>query len=43
VSSLFAAFLGVNPVAHVLGPTGALAKLQPASRNAVTGNHFFDH
>jgi MFS family permease len=41
VGSLFAAFLGYNPVAQLLGPTGVLAHL-PASRVAVlTGKQFF--
>ena len=41
VGSLFAAFLGYNPVAQLLGPTGALAHL-PASHVAVlTGKQFF--
>jgi MFS family permease len=41
VGSLFAAFLGYNPVAELLAPTGVLAHL-PASHLAVlTGKHFF--
>jgi MFS family permease len=41
VGSLFAAFLGYNPVAQLLGPTGVLAHL-PASHVAVlTGKQFF--
>ena len=41
VGSLFAAFLGYNPVAQLLGPTGVLAHL-PASNVAVlTGKQFF--
>jgi MFS family permease len=41
VSTLFAAFLGSNPVAHLLGPTGALARLSPADAHALTGQSFF--
>jgi MFS family permease len=41
VGSLFAAFLGYNPVRTLLGPTGVLAHL-PASHVAVlTGKRFF--
>ncbi len=41
VGSLFAAFLGYNPVHELLTPTGVLAHL-PASNVAVlTGKHFF--
>jgi len=43
VSSLFAAQLGVNPVQHLLAPTGALASLTPAQRHALTGREFFPH
>jgi hypothetical protein len=41
VSSLFAAVLGVNPVQHLLSAGGVLAKLPPASRQALTGREFF--
>jgi MFS family permease len=41
VSTLFAAFLGSNPVAHLLGPSHALARLSPADVHALTGQHFF--
>ena len=41
VSSLFAAFLGVNPVEHLLGSAGALSPLSQANRQALTGNAFF--
>jgi MFS family permease len=43
VSSLFAAFLGVNPVRHLLGPNGTLASLSPANRATLTGRSFFPH
>ncbi|WP_037066201.1 MFS transporter [Pseudonocardia acaciae] len=41
VSSLFAAMLGENPVEHLLGGTGALAALPPASQQVLTGTRFF--
>jgi MFS family permease len=41
VSSLFASVLGVNPVQHLLAPTGVLAKLPAASQRALTGREFF--
>jgi MFS family permease len=41
VSSLFAAFLGVNPVQNLLGPTGVLATLPPANQAILTGTQFF--
>jgi MFS family permease len=41
VSSLFATVLGVNPVQHLLSEFGALSKLPPASRAALTGRAFF--
>jgi len=41
VSSLFASVLGVNPIQHLLAPTGVLAKLPAASRQALTGREFF--
>ncbi len=41
VSSLFASVLGVNPIQHLLAPTGVLASLPPASRAALTGRSFF--
>jgi MFS family permease len=41
VSSLFASVLGVNPVQHLLAPTGVLATLPPAGRAALTGREFF--
>jgi len=43
VSSLFAAFLGENPVQHLLGPTGALAAVTPAQHATLTGREFFPH
>jgi MFS family permease len=41
VSTLFAAFLGVNPIGHLLGPSGALAALPAAHRDTLTGTRFF--
>jgi MFS family permease len=40
VSVLFAAFLGYNPVEHLLGPA-VIAQLSPADTAALTGNTFF--
>lgn len=41
VGSLFAAFLGYNPVESLLGPTGTLATLPPSSVEHLTGTTFF--
>jgi MFS family permease len=41
VSSLFASVLGVNPVQHLLAPTGVLTRLPAASQAALTGRTFF--
>ena len=43
VSSLFAAFLGVNPLENLLGPTGVLVHLSAAARETLTGTIFFPH
>ena len=43
VSSLFAAFLGVNPMQHLLGPAGVLGTLSPAHRSTLLGTTFFPH
>ncbi|MFZ0043000.1 MAG: MFS transporter [Solirubrobacteraceae bacterium] len=43
VSSLFAAVLGVNPVAHLLAPSGVLATLPASSQHVLTGKEFFPH
>jgi MFS family permease len=43
VSSLFAAFLGENPIERLLTPSGVLASLPAASRDALTGREFFPH
>ena len=41
VSSLFASVLGVNPIQHLLAPTGVLARLPASSQAALTGREFF--
>src|ERR1700761_179045 len=41
VSSLFASVLGVNPIQHLLAPTGVLTKLPAASQAELTGRTFF--
>ena len=42
VSVLFAAFLGYNPIGHLLGP-GALHALSAHNRTVLTGPAFFPH
>jgi hypothetical protein len=37
---LFAAFLGYNPIEHLLGPA-VIAQVPPADTAALTGNAFF--
>jgi MFS family permease len=41
VSSLFAAFLGVNPIENLLAPSGVLATLPGANQAILTGREFF--
>jgi hypothetical protein len=41
VSSLFAAFLGVNPVQHLLAPSGVLSSLPTAHQQILNGRQFF--
>jgi MFS family permease len=41
VASLFAAFLGYNPVHQLLAPTGVLAHLPTAQASVLTGRQFF--
>ncbi|HKB31533.1 MAG TPA: MFS transporter, partial [Streptosporangiaceae bacterium] len=43
VSTLFAAFLGVNPVGNLLRPSGVLHTLPPHSVSVLTGMEFFPH
>jgi MFS family permease len=40
-SSVFAAFLGINPIKNVLGPSGVLAALPHAQAVFLTGRSFF--
>jgi MFS family permease len=42
VSTLFAAFLGSNPIQHLLGPD-VLHALPPASAERLTGREYFPH
>ncbi|PWI42884.1 MFS transporter [Streptomyces sp. ICBB 8177] len=41
VSTLFATFLGNNPIAHLLEPSGVLHKVTTAQANTLTGHEFF--
>ncbi len=41
VGSLFAAFLGYNPIAALLGPTGVLKSIDSADAATLTGHEFF--
>jgi MFS family permease len=41
VGSLFAAFLGYNPIQELLKPTGVLGTLSPAHAATLTGKSFF--
>lgn len=41
VGSMFAAFLGYNPIQTLLGPTGVLEKLPASDAAALTGKEFF--
>jgi MFS family permease len=41
VGSLFAAFLGYNPIESILGPTGVLKTLSSSNAAALTGKTFF--
>ncbi|MET0473116.1 MAG: MFS transporter [Mycobacterium sp.] len=43
VATLFSAILGVNPLEHLLAPTGALATLPAANQQVITGREFFPH
>ncbi|HZD99714.1 MAG TPA: MFS transporter [Micromonosporaceae bacterium] len=43
VGSLFAAFLGFNPLASLLGPSGVLNQLPKANADNLTGKQFFPH
>jgi MFS family permease len=41
VATLFSAVLGVNPLEHLLAPSGALAALPAANQQLITGTTFF--
>src|SRR6185437_1462005 len=41
VSTLFAAVLGVNPLEHLLAPSGVLMHLPPENAATITGREFF--
>ena len=41
VSTLFAAFLGNNPIGHLLAPSGVLHTLTPTQVGTLTGKNFF--
>jgi hypothetical protein len=43
VGSLFAAFLGFNPLRELLGPSGVLQHLPAANAANLTGKSFFPH
>ena len=43
VGSLFAAFLGYNPIGRLLAPTGVLDRLPASDRATLTGKEFFPH
>ena len=43
VSTIFAAFLGYNPIQTLLDPTGALAHLPASRADLLTGKEFFPH
>jgi MFS family permease len=43
VGSLFAAFLGYNPLAQLLGPSGVLNQIPAANAATLTGKQFFPH
>jgi MFS family permease len=41
IGSLFSAFLGLNPIQELLGPTGALQHMSPHQVAYITGRSFF--
>jgi hypothetical protein len=41
VSTVFSAFLGVNPIETLLNPSGTLARLPAHNRSVLTGKEFF--
>ena len=43
VATMFAAILGVNPIHHLLQPTGVLPHLSQSAQNTLVGREFFPH
>ncbi|TWE13384.1 MFS transporter [Rudaeicoccus suwonensis] len=43
VGSMFAAFLGFNPIESILKPTGVFAHMDPSNVQTLTGKEFFPH
>jgi MFS family permease len=43
VATMFAAFLGYNPIGNLLGPSGVLKKLSASHAATLTGKSFFPH
>jgi hypothetical protein len=43
VATMFAAILGVNPIQHLLAPTGVLGHLPAGAQQTLTGREFFPH
>jgi MFS family permease len=43
VSTLFASFLGYNPIRRLLQPSGELTRLPPHNVSVLTGKQFFPH
>jgi MFS family permease len=43
VSTLFAAFLGINPIRQLLAPSGVLSGLPKTNVDVLTGREFFPH
>ncbi|HWC20921.1 MAG TPA: MFS transporter [Flexivirga sp.] len=43
VGSMFAAFLGYNPIESLLGPTGTLDNIPASNASTLTGKEFFPH
>ncbi|NJP43408.1 MFS transporter [Actinacidiphila epipremni] len=43
VSTVFSAFLGINPIDTLLGPSGVLPTLPAHNRAVLTGKEFFPH
>jgi hypothetical protein len=43
VATMFAAILGVNPIYHLLQPTGVLPHLSASAQHTLVGREFFPH